>query len=306
MGFDLQLGKGDDLFGGSGRYQRYVRIGESHLDDQKALSESDLRTYVRKRELDGTKIQNEWFPQIEADIFISHSRADQQLACALAGWIYETFGLSCFIDSNVWGYSDDLLDEMNDRLSGKRPDKDGDGYLYRLESCNQVSAHVNAMLSIALQKMIDKVEAVFVLNTEHSVTVHDGEKMNRTYSPWIYSEIVCTELIRQKPLSVYRDASDIMLEHVMEEKKLSVSYMVSLAHLKKITAGCLSDWKDVYNENWYEYPLEKLDSLREKIMQCAANAVEGFKRVGVTALDKAVSAMGIRQGASGVSPGFGR
>lgn len=39
MGFDLQLGKGDDLFGGSGRYQRYVRIGESHLDDQKAMSE---------------------------------------------------------------------------------------------------------------------------------------------------------------------------------------------------------------------------------------------------------------------------
>ena len=28
---------------------------------------------------------------------------------------------------------------------------------------------------------------------------------------------------------------------------------------------------------------EKLDSLREKIMQCAANAVESFKRVGVTA-----------------------
>lgn len=40
---------------------------------------------------------------------------------------------------------------------------------------------------------------------------------------------------------------------------------------------------------------EKLDGLREKIMQCAANAVESFKRVGVTALDKAVSAMGIHK-----------
>ena len=40
---------------------------------------------------------------------------------------------------------------------------------------------------------------------------------------------------------------------------------------------------------------EKLDSLREKIMQCAANAVESFKRVGVTALDKAVSAMSIHK-----------
>lgn len=40
---------------------------------------------------------------------------------------------------------------------------------------------------------------------------------------------------------------------------------------------------------------EKLDGLREKIMQCAANAVEGFKRTGVAALDKAVAAMGIHQ-----------
>lgn len=40
---------------------------------------------------------------------------------------------------------------------------------------------------------------------------------------------------------------------------------------------------------------EKLNGLREKIMQCAANAVESFKRAGVTALDKAVSAMGIHK-----------
>lgn len=40
---------------------------------------------------------------------------------------------------------------------------------------------------------------------------------------------------------------------------------------------------------------EKLDGLREKIMQCAANAVESFKRAGVAALDKAVSAMGIHK-----------
>lgn len=40
---------------------------------------------------------------------------------------------------------------------------------------------------------------------------------------------------------------------------------------------------------------EKLDGLREKIMQCAAHAVESFKRAGVSALDKAVSAMGIHK-----------
>jgi hypothetical protein len=39
----------------------------------------------------------------------------------------------------------------------------------------------------------------------------------------------------------------------------------------------------------------KLDGLREKIIQCAAHAIESFKRAGVSALDKAISAMGIHK-----------
>lgn len=39
---------------------------------------------------------------------------------------------------------------------------------------------------------------------------------------------------------------------------------------------------------------EALDNLREKIMDCAKNAVENFKEAGVSALDKAVSAIGAK------------
>ena len=43
-----------------------------------------------------------------------------------------------------------------------------------------------------------------------------------------------------------------------------------------------------------EQAREALDDLRERITDCAKNAVENFKEAGVTALDKAVSAIGVK------------
>lgn len=64
--------------------------------------------------LDGVAIQDDWFPEINADIFISHSHGDCDLANGIAGWMNEEFGLRCFIDSNVWGYTNDLLRILKD------------------------------------------------------------------------------------------------------------------------------------------------------------------------------------------------
>lgn len=84
-------------------YDDYKDIGKRHLDALKADYEDNLKSYIVDDIVDGTKVQNDWFPQINADIFISHSHIDEELAQALAGWIHDTFGLRCFIDSNVWG-----------------------------------------------------------------------------------------------------------------------------------------------------------------------------------------------------------
>jgi len=54
-------------------------------------------------------MQDFWFPQINANIFISHSHNDEKKAITLAGWISETFHLKAFIDSCVWKCSNDLL-----------------------------------------------------------------------------------------------------------------------------------------------------------------------------------------------------
>ena len=267
-GFELQIDKSASIFGGQYIYTQLQKLGESHLDKQKAKYENDLIKYVNQKELDGTEIQNDWFPQVEADIFISHSHHDKELACALAGWINKNFGLKCFIDSNVWGYSKFLLDGMNSRLSDKFVCEDG-GCIYDYDSCNHVSEHVNAMLSIALQKMIDKVEAVIVLNTDNAVRVCSDTQMEKTYSPWIYSEIICTQLIRKKSLIEYRKNYNIemihksyatLAEYAMLRNYFAISYSVSLKHLESLNKEDLEKWEKEYSSDkkLYDYPLDAL------------------------------------------------
>lgn len=266
VGFNLYIDELADIFGNPSDYSFLQNVGEKHLDDQKAKLKAEIKKYVAVNKIDGTKIQNDWFPQINADVFISHSHKDKNLACALAGWLYTKFKLKCFIDSNVWGYSEDLLEDMNSRLSNKRSDGEG-GYLYDYQSTNRVSQHVNAMLSIALQKMIDKVEAVFFLNTHNAVQVCSDSHMEKTYSPWIYSEIICTQIVRKKPLLVYRRYATLhhgarmaLFESMQSAMQWAISYSVSLKHLMPLNEDDLYRWKEEYDSNIdnYDYALDAL------------------------------------------------
>lgn len=294
MGFNLQLDKDASIFCEEYDYEKLQELGRNHLDAQKAIYKKSLREYVIQDEIDGTKIQNEWFPEINADIFISHAHADEELACALAGWINITFGLSCFIDSNVWGHSVKLLEEMNSQLSNKRKDRDG-GYLYDHQSCNRVSQHVNTMLSIALQKMIDKVETVIFLNTDNAVRVYDDTQMEKTYSPWIYSEIVCTQIVRKKPLLAYRNYPTVKKEYsaIYESAQFimhsAISYNVSLKHLKTLTERDLIRWDMEYlsNRRNFQYKLDALykfmcpgevDSTKNLFVQLQSGEIEALQR----------------------------
>lgn len=263
-GFNIEIG--ENFFDNCDKsYKEYINIGEKHLDGLKVEYAEDLKSYIRDDIIDGTKVQNDWFPQLKADIFISHSHLDGELAQALAGWINETFNLNCFIDSNVWGYAEELLEKLNDKYSNKRINPMG-GALYDHESCNKVSQHVNIMLSVALQKMIDKAEAIFLLNTDKSIKIANGYSLNSTYSPWIYSEIICTQIVRNKPLIIYRNYKNLykpVNESTAEYRMafmsaLTVSYSVSLKHLKKLTVTDVIEWKNKNSTAFYEYPLDCL------------------------------------------------
>lgn len=265
-GFNLKL---DGRFAAEafeGDYNKYKKIGEEHLKPDINRFNSRLKDLINRKTINGSQLQEYCFPNVEADIFISHLHKDRDLANALAGWINEKFGLKVFVDSNVWGYSDELLDEINSQYSNKRTNG-RNIYLYDHKSCCKASEHVNTMLCVALHKMIDKVECVILLNTDNSVQVFGEECFDSTYSPWIYSEIMCTQIVRKKPLLCYREYNELMhfdestrLTH--DDTNLVVSYLMSLKHLFPIDFGACKKWLYNFKHNSFEnsYPLDSLYS----------------------------------------------
>lgn len=259
-GYNLHLSKDTTKF------HDYVKIGETHLSEQKAKVSKDIKKYIIDGIADGTQIEKDWFPQMEADIFISHSHTDEELAKGLAGWLYSCFGLTCFIDSCVWGYADELLELINDEYSDKK-DKPSGGCVYDHKKCNTASKHVNTMLTIALHKMIDKAEITILLNTNSSIKRYKDVYQESTYSPWIYSEIVCTEIVRKKPISKYR--WEPVLEHSFEKSQarddgFHAVYEVSLDHLESLDMLKLLEWKKLYDDHEVRYPLDYLYKLTYK------------------------------------------
>lgn len=200
--------------------------------------QNSLKAYISSDEntgeiLDEKKIEDTWFPSMSYDIFISHSHKDQKLAIALAGWLNEIFGISSFIDSCVWNYSDDLLKIIDDEYCVKSTYEDG-SRTYSYERRNNSTAHVHIILNTALQKMIDRCEAVFFLNTPNSILLDDVIEGASTASPWIYSEILTTGIVRHRPLLDYRKVPIQEGITHFDKRDLRVKYNVNLDEFTKI------------------------------------------------------------------------
>ena len=94
-GFDLNV----DLDG----YSDYVRYGRELHNQNKKIVKSRLDSFKDEGgKLIAERIVAEWFPSVDADIFLSHSHKDEDGIIGLSGWLHEKFGLSCFIDSCIW------------------------------------------------------------------------------------------------------------------------------------------------------------------------------------------------------------
>ena len=155
----------------------YYQVGKTIYDENKRTIKLELNKFLLPNgSLDGSKMQENWFPQVKADIFFFYSHADKNLAIRLAGWLYTEFGLTAFIDSCIWGYSDDLLKSIDTEYCHNSNDNTFD-YQRR----NLSTSHVHMMLSTALTMMIDKTECIFFLNTPNSITT--SEVISKTNSP---------------------------------------------------------------------------------------------------------------------------
>jgi hypothetical protein len=210
--------------------------------------------------IDGNKVIEKWFPLIDCDIFLSHSHKDEAKAITLAGLLYENFGLKTFIDSTVWEYSDILLRVLDEKYC-----KNENGETFSYEKRNFSTAHVHLMLNSALNKMIDNCEAVFFLNTPNSISASNTISES-TRSPWIFSEIATTQIIRKKTperLKQYtRTYSSKVTLSESARSQLNIEYQLELSHLTKLDLRDIKYWINSYkytNQN----PLDLLYSFNK-------------------------------------------
>lgn len=223
----------------------YFDIGNLIHKENKITVKTDLDKF---KNVDGIlqaeEIINNWFPKIQADVFLSHSHKDEKRVIGLAGWLKYNFGIKSFIDSTVWGYSDELLKAIDNNYC-----KNEYSETYNYDLRNRSTSHVHMMLSTALTDMIDRCECIIFVNTPGSFTPATYLKdEGQTESPWIYSEIAITRMLRQKSPAEHRlrltmDSVNASLEHLSEAKELRISYPADLFHLTPLSVNNLNQWK---------------------------------------------------------------
>lgn len=206
--------------------------------------------------IDASKIEKSWFPDINAEVFISHSHANKELAVGLSGRLHKTFGINSFVDSMVWGYSDELLMEIDNKHC-----RSGDGKFYDYQKRNRSTSHVHMMLSVALSQMINRCECLIFLNTPESISPDDITS-DTTGSPWIYSEIGMTKIITQRPAKEHRGGIGMeMLESVLAKDSLQFQYSVGLDHLREMDSEKFEKWIKSSIDNGFAKNKEKYKAL---------------------------------------------
>lgn len=231
---------------------RYYDIGNAQSVKHNEVVAQEISSFILDNgKIDGTKMQSNWFPKLDADVFISHSHKDIVLAKTLAGWLKDRFGLNTFIDSSVWGYSNELLKQIDNDYC-----KTGDS-LYCYDSRNFSTSHVHMMLASALTMMIDQAETLFFLNTPQSLSSDDIKQ--KTMSPWIYFELTTSRFIR-KPIPDRRIQKVITEAYtIIKKAELNIEYTVDFSDFITLGADELIAWSNGIGTKG----IETLDKLYE-------------------------------------------
>jgi hypothetical protein len=231
--------------------QKYFEVGSNAYAHNQEIVRKSLATFVQANgKLDGGAIRQNWFPQINADVFLSHSHADEKLAISLAGLFSHFFLLRSFIDSCVWGCADELLREIDDRHC-LFEDKKSYNYILR----NGSTSHVHMMLHTALAMMIDSTECAMFLNTPNSISTEQA--VQKTESPWIFAEIATLRLVRPK---YSRQLVKEGLHTITAKERLPIEHPVDLSSFARIDLDTLNRWIE-QNAKSQEHPLDILYAL---------------------------------------------
>lgn len=235
-GFNLKVnGTAEVLF------RKHSTMGSAFMAKEWPKLKPDLSALVSKDIIDGKKTMQDWFASVDANVFISHSHADELLAAGLAGYLQRELGLRPFVDSLVWNNASDLLwtfDNLHCKPTGSST--------FAYESRNYSTSHVHMMLASSLSEAIDRCECIIFLNTPSSIQVSDAKSNaeEMTASPWIYHELNTSRLIEKRkpdrPMSRIRASTEAI---ALDKGHLpTIRYPAPLDHLAKLAGSDILQW----------------------------------------------------------------
>lgn len=256
-------------------------IVESEKDDKITYAEKlslenaikNLKNQINKTSLedgnarvDAESIWDDWFSSINADVFISHSSKDGKLAIQFANWLYEKFNLKSFVDSQFWLRIDNLQREFDEKTKFMKIEYDSSGMpsekaYYDYNKRNESTAHVHALVTYALTKMINKTPVFIFIKSNSSISFE--ESIEKLTSPWIFHELAIVDLINSQKLKKLEEQST-----ENDFSNISVTYPMLGNCLKQINYKNLIDLQSAKNK---KNLFAELDSLIENHNQSLMN-----------------------------------
>nr|WP_102441904.1 hypothetical protein [Vibrio splendidus]PMJ28769.1 hypothetical protein BCU26_17345 [Vibrio splendidus] len=202
--------------------------------------------YFKEGVLDGKLLQNTWFPFLEeSHIFLSHSHKDKYIAETFAYLFHKILDINVFIDSQVWGYADDLLRKVDNKYSYQ---EETDTYSYSIR--NRTTSNIYLILQNSLNCMIDKSECLLFLNTKNTIEEFNksGQIDQRTSSPWIMSELQFSSMVRKREHPFANRSVKLEERFIKKAESTSnvlnfeVSHVVATDHLIQKDLGDIFQW----------------------------------------------------------------
>lgn len=271
--FKITSAEIDKVLADGSAMQNYSALYEELSKRLRTTLSADV---IRQTVVDGTRLQEAWFPQDigHFDVFISHSHLDLTKVKQFAYWMNKNLGLRCFIDSVFWKYSDKLLEKLDEKYS-RFYDKHAKRFLHHYSKRNITTANVHCMLSMALMKMMDSSEMVIFIDSENSIKYNYDSK--KTPSPWIYEELEMANMLPSK--LPQRRVEDSKLDFLNESEmrlfsagveSVTFLYDARLKPFSELTANMLQAVKMGYG---YEAPTatSSLDALYRKVKEKQGN-----------------------------------
>lgn len=194
----------------------------------------------KAEEIDGTELQNTWFPNIESHIFLSHSHSDEEIVKRFAGYLYSELGMKVFIDSTIWEYSNNkLLELMYAYAHWNRYEikPNGNIRVCSMEEVFKFKDNVNMMLLMALTKMINDTDCFLFFNTNNS-TINEYYN-SKTYSPWIYYEIGISKCIEKRKREHIKTFS---AKYKSSTESINMTFDLDTKHLINLSTKEIIEW----------------------------------------------------------------